>query len=69
MFEFAADLPSACVRALRTVSARDHSYAEAHRKTAALEAARHVQTRAGRLSRIAARAQARANDLRCEVLA
>lgn len=57
----------ACVRSLRTAHAREHIYAEAHRKSGQVQRSRQHNPRADRLTRIALRADARVADLAAEV--
>jgi|SoimicMinimDraft_3_1059731.scaffolds.fasta_scaffold1039638_1 hypothetical protein len=59
-------LPAACVRSLRTLGARDHRFAEQHRKSSQAQRSRAHQPRADRLRLIAARADARATLLFAE---
>lgn len=61
-----AALPAAGIRSLIAASAHDHRYAEIHRKSSNNHRARHHQYRAGRISRAAAIAEARAAELRAE---
>lgn len=55
-----------CVRSLLNTCAREHVYAEAHRKSGQ-QHGRRRKPRAGRLIRLALRARARAGDLLAEV--
>lgn len=66
MFQVTDSLPPAGIRALRALSAREHSYASAHRRTSLVERARALGHRFARLSRAAALADARAADLAAE---
>ena len=59
-------LPAAGIRSLIAASAHDHRYAEIHRKASNNHLARHHQHRAGRISRAAAIAEARATELLAE---
>lgn len=65
MFDVTAPLPATGVRTLRTCSAREHRYAESHRKTSQ-SPQRFQLPRTARLSRCAALAEARAADYRAE---
>lgn len=67
MYEATADLPIACLRSLRAASAREHCYAETRRKAAQVQRSRPYDSRADRLSLLAARAQARAAEFAMEV--
>lgn len=66
MFDVTEVLPAACSRSLRLLGARDHQYANTHRRAAMVQRACAWQPRAGRIRVIAARAEARAMDLRAE---
>ncbi|QDH70869.1 hypothetical protein [Marilutibacter alkalisoli] len=57
----------ACTRALTRTSAREHIYAEAHRKSGAGKGQTPRSPRRCRLTRMALRAEANAADLRREV--
>lgn len=63
MVEAPAELPPACVRSLRAVSAREHRYAEAHRKSAQVQRSQAYQPRSDRLNLIAVRAKSRASEI------
>lgn len=65
MFDVNA-LPSACVRTLRTLGARDHRFAEQHRKSSQTQRTRAHKPRADRLRLIATLADVRAYDLLAE---
>lgn len=56
-----------CVRSLLNAAARDHVYAETHRKAGQSQRTRAHQPRADRLTRTALQAEARAADLVAEV--
>lgn len=57
----------ACVRSLLNTAAREHVYAEAHRKAGQSQRTRAHQPRSDRLARTALQAEARAADLIAEV--
>lgn len=60
-------LPQPVVRSLIAASANEHRYAEAHRKSSALQHARRHQHRAARLRRTASLAEVRSVELLAEV--
>lgn len=66
MFQVTDSLPPVGVRALRAISAREHAYAQVHRRSSLAERSRAASPRVGRLSRAAALADARAADLAAE---
>lgn len=53
----------ACVRSLRKAGAREHIYAESHRKSGAAQGTTPRNVRRSRLTRAGLRAEARACDL------
>lgn len=69
MFDLPAVLAPACVRTLRTCSARDHAEARHRRHGVQRQAHRTWYPRKDRLSRAAALVFARAVDMRAEVRA
>lgn len=66
MFDVTAPLPAAGVRTLRSCSAREHRYAESHRKTRQVSQ-RFQLPRASRITRAAAMAEACSADYLAEV--
>lgn len=60
-------LAPACVRGVLHASAREHMYAEAHRKSGAAKGHTPRSRRRCRLTRMGLRAEAAASDLRKEV--
>ncbi len=57
---------AACVRAVIHLAAREHVYAERARKSGQSQPSRRYKPRTDRLTRVALRAEARADDLRAE---
>lgn len=61
-----SSLPAACVRSLRAASARDHQFAESHRRSSERVRTCAWQNRASRIRTAAHKAAARAADLLAE---